>query len=249
MATGQAPEATAVTESRTEILRNIRGALGRNGPIAASIDRSLRQRISAQQPAVRPTYSDDPVTRFLTKHAAVHGTYDRVATPSDVIPAIVAYLERHAMVTNLVTGSGTMIDTLRWPEHFKLERRPALKTDKAAVSQAFAGIAETGTLVLLSAPSNPASHNYLPDDQIVLIDDQRIVRYQEDVWSLLRNELSCLPRTVSLITGPSKTGDVEQTIEYGAHGPRRLHVILVGPQAETNSEDAQATLDDRSPRT
>ncbi len=55
----------------------------------------------------------------------------------------------------------------------------------------------------------------------------QIVRHLEDLWAQLRARLDGMPRAVSLITGPSKTADVEQTMQYGAHGPRRLHVILV----------------------
>jgi L-lactate dehydrogenase complex protein LldG len=69
----------------------------------------------------------------------------------------------------------------------------------------------------------------LPEDHIVVVDSTRIFRHQEDVWSLLRNREGAAVRVVNLITGPSKTGDIEQTIQYGAHGPRRLHLLIVEP--------------------
>jgi len=50
----------------------------------------------------------------------------------------------------------------------------------------------------------------------------------EDAWALLRAERCSLPRATNIITGPSRTADVEQTIQLGAHGPRRLHVLLMG---------------------
>jgi L-lactate utilization protein LutC len=53
------------------------------------------------------------------------------------------------------------------------------------------------------------------------------VAHIEDVWARMRSDKRVMPRTVNFITGPSKTADVEQTIQEGAHGPRRLHVILV----------------------
>ena len=81
--------------------------------------------------------------------------------------------------------------------------------------------------MLLSGDGRPTSHNFLPDDHLVLLDAGRIVRYQEDIWTLLRAMPEDFPRVVNLITGPSKTADVEQTVQYGAHGPRRLHVIIV----------------------
>ena len=63
-------------------------------------------------------------------------------------------------------------------------------------------------------------------NHLVLLDPTRIVKHQEDAWQQLRSEFSTFPPTVNLITGPSKTGDVEQTIEYGAHGPRHLHLLI-----------------------
>jgi len=54
-----------------------------------------------------------------------------------------------------------------------------------------------------------------------------LVKHIEDVWARLRECCSDWPRTVNIITGPSRTADIEQTIQLGAHGPRRLHVLLV----------------------
>ena len=107
-------------------------------------------------------------------------------------------------------------------------RRSAHKQDRSVVSEAFAGGAETGTLVFFRSAENPTSHLFLAEDHLVILNAERIVKYQEDVWSGLRLAQPDLPTAVNFITGPSKTADVEQTIEYGAHGPRRVHVFLVG---------------------
>ena len=55
----------------------------------------------------------------------------------------------------------------------------------------------------------------------------RIVGPYEDAWDLLRREIGGMPRNVMLVTGPSRSADIEQTLELGAHGPRRLHVVLI----------------------
>ena len=112
---------------------------------------------------------------------------------------------------------------------FKVERRAALGSDQTSVTGAFAGVGETGSLVLLSSPRSPTTLNFLPEDHLIVLARSRIVAHLEDVWARLREQSSMpvvLPRTVNFITGPSKTGDVEQIIHEGAHGPRRLHVIL-----------------------
>jgi L-lactate utilization protein LutC len=82
-------------------------------------------------------------------------------------------------------------------------------------------------LVLLSGSFWPTTFDFLPDDHVVVLERERILTHIEDVWALLRARGEGVPRTINFITGPSRTADVEQTIQLGAHGPRRLHVILV----------------------
>jgi L-lactate dehydrogenase complex protein LldG len=100
--------------------------------------------------------------------------------------------------------------------------------DMVSVTAAFAGVAETGTLVLLSGPESPTTLNFLPDTHIVVIDADRVTGTYEQVWADIRAAIGGpLPRTVNWITGPSRTADIEQTLLLGAHGPRRLHIVLV----------------------
>ena len=97
-------------------------------------------------------------------------------------------------------------------------------------SHAFAGVAETGTLVLLSGPDNPTTLNFLPDTHIVMLSADDVAGDYETVWRRLRERYGpgALPRTVNLITGPSRSADIEQTLILGAHGPRALHILVVG---------------------
>jgi len=94
------------------------------------------------------------------------------------------------------------------------------------LTTAFAAIAETGTLMLLSGPHGPTTLNFLPSTHVVVLFESQVTGAYEDAWDLLR-ALPDMPRTVNLITGPSRTGDIEQTIYLGAHGPLNLHVVLV----------------------
>jgi L-lactate utilization protein LutC len=87
-------------------------------------------------------------------------------------------------------------------------------------------VAETGSLVLLSSPQTPTRLNFLPDHFLCVLQAERVVPYLEDAWQLIRTEHGTMPRTVNLVTGPSRTADIEQTLQLGAHGPRRLHVLL-----------------------
>jgi L-lactate dehydrogenase complex protein LldG len=124
-----------------------------------------------------------------------------------------------------------VINGLPWTEDapsLERHRGRADMTDETSLSRAFAGVAETGTLVVTSGPDNPTTLNFLPENHIVILFADDIVASYEDVWDRLRHlNGSALPRTVNMITGPSRTGDIEQTIELGAHGPRRLHIMIV----------------------
>ena len=101
--------------------------------------------------------------------------------------------------------------------------------DQVSITGAFAAIAETGTLVMASGPEHPVTLNLLPDTHIVVLRERDIVGGYEDVWTLLRQRYGKdrMPRTVNTITGPSRTGDIEQAMELGAHGPRRMHIVVV----------------------
>ena len=97
-----------------------------------------------------------------------------------------------------------------------------------SVTGAFAGVAETGTLVLTSGAPSPTLLNFLPETHIVVVDAKDLAGTYEELWARLKAQYGAtMPRTLNLVTGPSRSGDIEQTILMGAHGPKRLHIILV----------------------
>jgi L-lactate dehydrogenase complex protein LldG len=108
-----------------------------------------------------------------------------------------------------------------------VEARAAGDDDLVGVTGCFCAIAETGTLMLCSAAASPATVSLLPETHIAVVDGRRIVASMEEGWQLVRQELGNLPRAVNFVSGPSRTGDIEQTIVLGAHGPYRVHLILV----------------------
>ena len=106
-------------------------------------------------------------------------------------------------------------------------------TDRApgeviGVTGAFCALAETGTLAMVSGRDTPASASLLPETHIAVVPLARVVPHMEDAWDLMRAELGQLPRAVNYISGPSRTADIEQTLVLGAHGPYRVHIVLVG---------------------
>ena len=126
------------------------------------------------------------------------------------------------------------LQALPWDERPLLQRREgkAVASDQVTVQHGFAGVAETGTLMLPGGPRRPTTLNLLAETEIVVLRASRIVGAYEEAFDLLRAELAepaggMLPRNVMLVTGPSRSADIESTLELGAHGPRRLHVVLI----------------------
>ncbi|WP_340526717.1 lactate utilization protein C, partial [Cupriavidus necator] len=99
--------------------------------------------------------------------------------------------------------------------------------DLVGITGCFCAIAETGSLMLLSGQATFASAALLPETHVAVVLRSRIVAGLEDAFALVRSERGELPRATNIISGPSRTGDIEQTIVLGAHGPYRVHVILV----------------------
>ena len=216
-----------MTGSRNNILQAVRSSLATREQHSPGRVELVEKWISASEAHVQPHVEDPLIQRFCDKHAAVHGTYERVAGLADVPAAVLRHLTAIENPRQLLVGQGELLDLVLWPDDISVEKRPATVEDSVAISEAYAGIAETGTLVLLSGEQRWTSHNFLPDDHIIVLNSTLIVRHQEDIWARLRGLPDGLPRVVNLITGPSKTADVEQTVQYGAHGPRRLHLIVV----------------------
>ncbi|MCX8506726.1 MAG: LUD domain-containing protein [Alphaproteobacteria bacterium] len=106
-----------------------------------------------------------------------------------------------------------------------------------SVQQAFAGIAETGSLMVCSSPDHPTTLNFLGDYCVVILRAADIVPSLEEAWQKWRKNRAATdnprhnevrdPRLVNIITGPSRTADIEGKILLGAHGPAELHIFLV----------------------
>jgi len=138
------------------------------------------------------------------------------------------YLASQNLPTDIVMAPHPELQAIPWATRplLRLREGRAEASDMVSLQHAFAGIAETGTLMLPSAPQTPTTLNLLADTAIVLLRASRLVGAYEEAWDILRSEFGTMPRNIMLVTGPSRSADIEQTLELGAHGPRRLHVVL-----------------------
>lgn len=105
---------------------------------------------------------------------------------------------------------------------------PAGKDELLSVTACLAAIAETGSILLASGPDSPTTLNFVPDHHVVVLQANQLVPDFEAAWTRLRALPGGMPRTANIVSGPSRTGDVGLTLQLGAHGPRSVHVLLVG---------------------
>jgi L-lactate dehydrogenase complex protein LldG len=133
-------------------------------------------------------------------------------------------------IDHLVTANDSNLTELSWSADSTLirERRPAQVGDEASLTNAFCAIAETGTVMLYSGEHSPTTLNFLPDCHLIVVSASTLVGPYEDAWARLREQFpDSMPRTVNLITGPSRSADIEQRLQMGAHGPRRLIIFML----------------------
>ncbi|MCG8668941.1 MAG: lactate utilization protein [Pseudomonadales bacterium] len=123
-----------------------------------------------------------------------------------------------SLITNLDLDIGMAIE---------ITKGRATGDEAVGLSQAIAAISETGTLVLASSASNPTSINFLVDHHLVLIEAKDIVANLTDAMNKLSKMDAFDQRALNFISGPSRTADIEQTIQLGAHGPRNLWVFIL----------------------
>lgn len=211
--------------ARAAILAQIRARQGRPAALhdleAADAEVDIGRHVRGPQPAIA-----DRIAGFTTQAQALQTSVARVARAQDVPLAVAAYLREQALGVQGVAWE-TLAD-LPWVDAgVTLEFRPPRDEDKLGITGCFCAVAETGSLVLASSPRTPASTHLLPETHIAIVPASRIVAALEDAYALLRAELGELPRALSTVSGPSRTGDIEQTIVLGAHGPYRVHVVIV----------------------
>ena len=225
-----------MSAGREQFLARVRQALGRQGPTPATGIQAVEARIVAHAPNLVPQRAQldaaAQVELFESMAARVDTSFSQVAEAAQVPAAVAGYLAEHNLPLRAVMAPDARLDAYPWADQplLELRRGRAEDADAVGITAAFAGIAESGTIMLLSGPESPSTINLMPDSHIVVLRRSEIVGTYEEAWTALRQRLGdqVMPRTVLFVTGPSRTGDINQTLYLGAHGPRRVHIVLVG---------------------
>jgi len=213
--------------ARTKILARIRKAQGRGAsrPSGAEIE-AVETYLKSHPRGPLPEIKGDWVARFRERAESMQSTTEELASEAEVPQAVARYLS-----ANGLPASGCVwpaLSTLDWRgAGLALEPRSANGADLVGITGAFAALAETGTLMTVSGPDTPATVSLLPETHVAVVRASRIVPRMEEAWDLVRQAYGQVPRAVNFISGPSRTGDIEQQLVLGAHGPYRVHIVIV----------------------
>ncbi|HEY2863737.1 MAG TPA: lactate utilization protein C [Casimicrobiaceae bacterium] len=223
--------------ARDRILGRVRDALAKSGVARdqAIARANAEAYVTAHAQGPRPRMPDDLVARFMQRATDMESTVVRIADRREIPARVAQYLDALELPPALAAQRSRQ--GVCWPEladldwvgaGLEIEPRPTTGSDRLGITGAFCAIAETGTLVLLSGAATPTGTMLLPDTHVAVVSAARIVAGMEEAFALIREECGILPRAVNMVSGPSRTGDIEQTIVLGAHGPYRVHILVVG---------------------
>jgi L-lactate dehydrogenase complex protein LldG len=221
-------------KARAAILQRIRTNQHRIGVPTAAEQAEADGYLAAHPPGPRPALTGDLTSHFRRMAERMASTVDEVATLADAPSAAVRYLVSQGLAPRAVVWP--QLAALPWAaagldvEARRPRRDESQGADLVGITGCFCALAETGTLVLTSAAETPASTHLLPETHIAVVAAARIVADMEAAFALLRTErggvAAMMPRAINMVSGPSRTGDIEQTIVLGAHGPYRVHIII-----------------------
>jgi L-lactate dehydrogenase complex protein LldG len=222
-----------MTEARDEILSNIRRSLRVSGKEAPRRS-AVHARLSGVPRGVIPARGQlDRKGRIELFKLMANGAFASVAfvkNASEVPAETARWLRDNNLPAKLRMGADPRLTAMPWGgTALDMSSGRSDGHDLNAVTHAFAGVAESGTLIVTSGPENPSTLNFLPDNHIVIVSADEIVGDYESVFDQLRSVYGegLMPRTVNMITGPSRSADIAQTMLLGAHGPRKLHIVIV----------------------
>ena len=222
-------------DSKDNVLSRLRTALqvsGDDNTRKAAVAARLKSAPDGVIPARGQLAPQQQVDLFVAMAEKYSATVTRLKSAGDVPAAVSEYLRSRNLPARICMGGDKRLGVMPWAneKHLDIKTGPSDGLDETGVSHAYGSIAETGTLMLVSGTDNPTTLNFLPENHIVVLDAASVKGDLETLMRELRQTYGKgeMPRTVNLVTGPSRSGDIEQKIILGAHGPRALHVIVVG---------------------
>jgi len=216
-----------MTSPRERILGKVRTSLGR-GELDGTTRERLARRVAEPPEYLQARYQGEGLQHFLDKLASpgLSASVERLGGLGDLRAAVQGYLEKHQLAPRVCITSDPRLNNLNWAGievHHDIDRN-----EPVSISVAESGIMETGTLVFQSGPDSPTLHHFLALHHLAVLEVDNLVPYMEDYWRRFRERGEAHPRNINFVTGSSGTADIEAQLVRGAHGPRFLHIFLMG---------------------
>jgi L-lactate dehydrogenase complex protein LldG len=227
-----------MSATRERILGSVRRGLKRGAlddDARAECEARLANHPAGLIPARGALQGEALVQLFETQAKKVSASVERIASLEELPAAVARYLKANNLPASIRLAPAPMLAQLDWSKEPLIEVTAGASdgSHKVGLSPAFAGIAETATLMMVSGPEAPTTLNFLPDHHLVLLPRSRLMGDYEAAWARLRAGYGAgeMPRAVNLVTGPSRSADIGHVPQLGAHGPRRLHILILDDEA------------------
>ncbi|HEX4880333.1 MAG TPA: lactate utilization protein C [Limnobacter sp.] len=213
--------------ARAEILGRIRTLQGRPDSFRSNEVAQAQAYMDRHERGPGPSAVDNLVELFVERSKAMLCSVARVPSFDHATRACASYIAEHQLQG--IPAIWPSLASLDWAAAgLKVRVGSPGGGDLIGISGVAYAVAETGTLVFASRPDEPASTHLLPETHIALVSRAQVVHTMEDAFARLREDGRAMPRALNFVSGPSRTADIEQTIVLGAHGPYRVHLVLVG---------------------
>ena len=222
-----------------KIIASVKNALDSRAPTLEHAETA-----NSAMPVAPSAHRAELATSFARELEAVGGVFLGIVTPDRLASRIVTLANELGAKTvaigqGMTTDMGAIGEALERADYKIVRTVPVADTERAAmrarvsnadlgIAEADFGIASTGTLAVVSTDSRPSSLTLLPPASLVIVQIDRLMPTLADVLTELRPDGVAAHR-LTLITGPSRTADIEKRIVLGVHGPKSLHVIVVWP--------------------
>ncbi len=177
------------------------------------------------------TPAGDLLGQFIELARAEVATVDELGTVAEVPAAVARYMEEQGLGNQLVLGPDPQLGDLDWQSiaSLKCSQESPHPDGDTVITACYAAVADSGALVVVSSPDHPVELNFLPANHIVVLRRDQVLEDFERLWTQLRQDYAGKPwpRCINLIVGPSRTADLGFPPKMGAHGPGRVHILVV----------------------
>lgn len=225
--------------SRDKILAKVRSGVAAGAPVPfdegerrATVEQRIAHHAGHLVPARASGKSAAERVEILRRWLELAGGELVQAAEAPAVPGAVAdFLRRHNLPQRVCMGADARLAAMPWnaQAQMQVDTGRAGRGDVTSITHALAAVAETATMVMPSGADNPVTLSFLPENNVIVVARGDIVGTLEEVWKRLGDaRKGALPRTLNLISGPSRSADIGGIPVLGAHGPKRLCVVVVG---------------------